>query len=254
MERYAGLTTSGPTPSERDCSRPVPLVIRIEPTPSVENGTFGPKEYSLKFALFSLALAVASYSGLASGADVNAGKAGYAMCLACHGADAAGNKALNAPALAAMPQWYVERQLNNYKLGVRGTNPKDMFGAQMRPMAMILTTDTAVANVSAYVASLPRTTAAPSLGGDASKGKAQYAVCTACHGASGEGNKALNVPPLAGQHDWYIARQLTNFKSGVRGTHAKDSFGAQMRPMAMVLQSEQAIKDVSAYASSLPGK
>jgi len=199
-------------------------------------------------------MVIATYSGLASGADVSAGKAGYAVCMACHGADAAGNKALNAPALAALPEWYVQRQLNNYKQGIRGAHRDDMFGAQMRPMAMVLTTDAAVADVSAYVASLPRTAPAPTPGGNASKGKAQYAVCLACHGASGEGNKALNAPPLAGQHDWYIARQLANFKAGVRGAHPKDSFGAQMRPMAMVLQNEQAIKDVSAYASGLPGK
>ena len=32
--------------------------------------------------------------------------------------------------------------------------------------------------------------------GDAAKGKAAYAVCLACHGADGMGNKALNSPQI----------------------------------------------------------
>ena len=35
--------------------------------------------------------------------------------------------------------------------------------------------------------------------GDPAKGKAAYAVCAACHGANGTGNKALNAPGIAGQ-------------------------------------------------------
>ncbi|MDP7614852.1 MAG: c-type cytochrome, partial [SAR324 cluster bacterium] len=49
--------------------------------------------------------------------------------------------------------------------------------------------------------------------GDAAKGKAAYAVCLACHGADGMGNKALNSPQIAGQSTWYLERQLKNFKS-----------------------------------------
>ena len=50
--------------------------------------------------------------------------------------------------------------------------------------------------------------------GDATKGKAAYAVCAACHGANGMGNKALNSPSIAGQEPWYLERQLNNFKAG----------------------------------------
>ena len=48
--------------------------------------------------------------------------------------------------------------------------------------------------------------------GDATKGKAAYAVCAACHGANGMGNKALNAPRIAGQEPWYLERQLNNYK------------------------------------------
>ena len=87
--------------------------------------------------------------------------------------------------------------------------------------------------------------------GDAAKGKTLYATCLACHGANGEGNKALNAPRLAGQEEWYVARQLKNFKDGIRGADANDIYGQQMRPMAQILADDQAIADVAAYIATL---
>ena len=182
--------------------------------------------------------------------DAAAGKGAYAVCLSCHGAKGEGNKALNAPALAGMQEWYTARQLNNFRQGIRGTHPKDAFGAQMRPMAMTLPNDDAVANVAAYTASLPPVKHAPTAG-DPGKGKGLYATCAACHGAKGEGNKALNAPGLSMLQDWYIVRQVQNYKAGIRGADAKDSFGAQMRPMAATLANDQAIQDVAAYIVSM---
>ena len=48
--------------------------------------------------------------------------------------------------------------------------------------------------------------------GDPAKGKALYAVCQACHGADGMGNKELNSPKIAGQEPWYLERQLKILK------------------------------------------
>ena len=87
--------------------------------------------------------------------------------------------------------------------------------------------------------------------GDAAKGKTFYATCLACHGANGEGNKALNAPRLAGQEEWYVVRQLKNFKDGIRGADSNDIYGQQMRPMAQILPDDQAIADVAAYIATL---
>ena len=86
--------------------------------------------------------------------------------------------------------------------------------------------------------------------GDPERGKILYATCGACHGANGEGLQALNSPKLAGQEDWYVIRQLQNFKNGIRGTNPQDIFGMQMAPMAMTLPTEQAIEDVAAYITT----
>jgi len=83
-------------------------------------------------------------------------------------------------------------------------------------------------------------------------GEQAYASCAACHGASGEGIATLNAPALAGQTEAYLARQLNNFRAGIRGTDASDINGMQMRAMAAVLPDETAVADVAAYLAGLP--
>jgi cytochrome c553 len=85
-----------------------------------------------------------------------------------------------------------------------------------------------------------------------SPGEAEYAVCVACHGASGEGDAALNAPALAGQDADYLVRQLMHFKNGLRGADAADVYGAQMRGMAATLDSEEAVIAVANYLAALP--
>ena len=179
------------------------------------------------------------------------GKALYAICVSCHGADGAGNKALNAPRIAGQQVWYVKRQLAAFKSGMRGTHSEDIYGQQMRPMAMTLTSEQSIADVSAYVNSLQGTVSETTIQGDVTAGKAAYAVCVSCHGANGEGNKDLNAPKISGMQDWYIVRQLQYFKKRIRGANPKDTYGMQMAPMAMTLPDDKAIENVAAYISTL---
>jgi cytochrome c553 len=74
--------------------------------------------------------------------------------------------------------------------------------------------------------------------GDATAGQGKAAVCGACHGI--DGNSAdPQYPKLAGQHESYIARQLTSFKGGKRQNPI-------MLGMAAPL-SEQDMHDIGAY-------
>ena len=185
---------------------------------------------------FALGIVLA-FNAYAAG-NAAKGKAAYAVCLACHGADGMGNKDLNSPKIAGLSSWYLERQLKNFKAGIRGADPKGKYGMQMRPMALTLP-------------SMAEKKVAPSVGGDANAGKAAYMLCQACHGPTGGGNKALNSPKLAGQQDWYLVRQIKNFKAGIRGVKPGDAYGAQMRPMAMTLANDKAINNVAAYIATL---
>ena len=201
--------------------------------------------------IFAVGLTLILGIGLALNAyaagDATKGKAAYAVCAACHGANGRGNKALNAPKIAGQEPWYLERQLNNFKAGVRGAHPKDPYGMQMRPMALTLANNQAVLDMAAFLSSMPVSISSEStVKVDATAGKASYMICQTCHGPKGGGNRALNSPKLTGLQDWYIVRQLKNFKAGIRGTKSGDLFGMQMRPMAMTLANDEAINNFAA--------
>ena len=121
----------------------------------------------------------------------------------------------------------------------------------MRPMAMTLADDQAIADMAAYVSSMPKIKSFErTVKGDEVAGKSSYMICQTCHGPKGGGNRALNAPKLTGLQDWYIVRQLKNFKSGIRGTKRGDIYGMQMRPMSMTLASDEAIRNVAAYIAT----
>ena len=158
---------------------------------------------------------------------------------------------MNAPRLAGLQTWYVERQLKYYQQGIRGAHEKDDFGKQMAPMAGMLAGETAIRNVSAYIDTLEAVPGKTSANGNSKKGAHHYVTCGACHGAVAQGNYALSAPRLAGQSDWYLRRQLENFQQGIRGAHKSDSYGHQMVLMAKTLQDDQAIDDLLTYLNSL---
>jgi len=179
------------------------------------------------------------------------GQALYAVCSACHGVNGEGNEALNAPSLTGLEPWYIRRQVNYYKNGVRGADT-DVIGLTMAPMAAVLADDAAINNVAAYIDTLPETSAPFTITGNVENGRALYEpTCGICHSEDGEGIWAVNAPALAGMNDWYLVRQLQNFKSGVRGAHQNDEYGFQMTSMVTALRDDEAINDVVSYINTL---
>ena len=179
------------------------------------------------------------------------GAAQYTVCAACHGPQGQGVAAMNAPKIAGQSDWYLKRQIMSYKNGLRGVHKGDTYGQQMIGMVATLPDEAAVNNVVAHIATLPDNQLQATIDGDAENGKDIYTVCAYCHGADGMGKQALNAPRLAGSSDWYMARQLDHFKTGVRGAHPKDYYGFQMALMGITLRDEQAINDVIAYINTL---
>ena len=89
-------------------------------------------------------------------ADTAPGKTLFeATCVACHGAQGQGNPAVSAPALAGQQAVYLQRQLLNFRSGLRGAADGDSGAASMVPMAKSLPDDAAVTAVADYLASLP---------------------------------------------------------------------------------------------------
>ena len=182
--------------------------------------------------------------------DAAVGAASYAVCAACHGQQAEGNVALNAPKLSGQDPRYLKKQLQKYKAGVRGTHEADIYGRQMQPMAATLVNDAMIDNVLAHIGTLQDEPAATTVTGDIEHGAKLYTVCANCHGADGRGI-SMNAPRTAGMSDWYLLSQLKNFKEGVRGGHPADLHGKQMGFMARMLMDDQAMQDVVAYINTL---
>lgn len=76
-------------------------------------------------------------------------------------------------------------------------------------------------------------------GGNAAAGKAKTAACVACHGVDGNGGADPTWPKLAGQNPEYLAKQLVDFKSGVRKNPIMNGMAAGLTP--------QDINNIAAY-------
>ncbi len=198
----------------------------------------------------------------------------YEVCAFCHGPEGQGSERLDAPALAGMEAWYVERQLHNFRNGVRGMHPEDLTGLQMSIVSGMARNDATIRALAAYIAAMepgagpetlngePVTTGRPYIWhseyaeftspepGDPERGARAYITCGVCHGPDGEGNEALASPRLTDLQDWYQARQLQYFKDGIRGRGAGDIYGAQMAAMSTTL-TDQTIADLIAYINTL---
>lgn len=172
-------------------------------------------------------------------------------CASCHGVAGEGNVALDAPALAGQQQAYLQRQLQHFRDGLRGTADGDSGGMQMVALASGLD-DAAITELTSYLAALPvvQPGSPTGVGDRVQGGKLYQSKCGACHGGKGEGNAALNSPRLAGQHNTYLINQFQHFQQGKRGYAKEDRFGRQMKLMANSL-NEAELLDVLAYLNSL---
>lgn len=187
--------------------------------------------------------------------EMQRGEQLFALCAQCHGDQGEGDPLALAPAIAGFERWYIVKQLQNFKDGVRGMHFDDLTGMRMRPMARWLKTPEDVNAVATFVASLPSLTIQITLdGGDPVRGAALYATCAGCHGMNGEGVEAVGAPSLWHTSDWYQLRQIKNYQQGIRGGDPRDVGGAAMRGMSMLLADEQAIKDVLAHIATLAPK
>ncbi len=178
-------------------------------------------------------------------ADIEAGKAKSATCLACHGPDGNSPNPIW-PKLAGQHTGYIKKQITDFKSGARKDN-------MMSPMAIPLT-DEDVENLAAYFNSQTQT------GGTAAadtieQGEETYragnsatgvAACMACHGPAGMGNPAANFPRIAGQHAAYVEKALKDFRSASR---TNDVSGMMQGVVARMTDAE--IAAVAQYIQGL---
>lgn len=86
--------------------------------------------------------------------DATRGARLYQACAACHGADGSGNAALQAPPLIGREFWYLARQIDGFRRGVRGYDAQDAAGTGMRLASAGLANEQAVYDTLAHIAGL----------------------------------------------------------------------------------------------------
>jgi cytochrome c553 len=145
--------------------------------------------------------------------DTDRGAQLFSTCAACHGADGGGRADGVVPRLAGQHARVIIRQLVDYRYDKR-RDPR------MEPVAhtQSLRNAQAIADVAAFAAALaPRTPAGTGSGAFVEAARQVYAArCASCHGADGQGEPAIPVPRLAGQHYAYLLRQFHDALEGRR--------------------------------------
>ncbi|HKM36639.1 MAG TPA: c-type cytochrome [Thiopseudomonas sp.] len=185
-------------------------------------------------------------SGLAHAAgDAAAGQGKIATCSACHNAD--GNSMLpNFPKLAGQGERYLLKQMNDIK-----SNERPII--EMTGMLDAMT-EQDLEDIAAWYSSQKGSTGAadPELvergeqlfqGGKMAEG---LPACIGCHSPNGAGLDLAIFPKLSGQHADYTAKQLTEFREGIRNN---DGDAMIMRTIAGKLSN----KDIKALSSYIQG-
>ena len=144
--------------------------------------------------------------------DPKRGEEAYEVCSACHLPSGSGRPDGTFPQLAGQHKTVLIKQIADIRAG-RRDNPI------MYPFAKTLTDPQELADVAAYLETLPiPPNNGKGPGGDHLKvGKELYdRDCVKCHGANGEGSAEKFYPVLAGQHYAYLLRQIRDIAAGKR--------------------------------------
>lgn len=99
-------------------------------------------------------LPVVTLAPTLEGGDAAKGRNAYMLCASCHGIDGTGSEPQGGPPMIGQSDWYLMTQLDKYKKGVRGRDPRDSFGMMMQPMALTLPDEQAMKDVIAHIMTL----------------------------------------------------------------------------------------------------
>jgi cytochrome c553 len=135
--------------------------------------------------------------------NIENGEEAYEICSGCHLPSGAGRPDGTFPQLAGQHPVVVIKQIADIRAGRRDN-------VIMYPFATSLTDQQELADVAAYIKTLPiPTDNGKGPGTNLEEGKKLFdRDCVECHGAQGEGNAEKFYPVLAGQHYKYLLRQI----------------------------------------------
>lgn len=144
--------------------------------------------------------------------DPKNGQAAFEVCSACHLPNGSGRPDGTFPQLAGQHATVLIKQIADIRAG-RRDNPI------MYPFATTLTDPQELADVAAYIQTLPIPPGnGKGPGGDHLKrgDELYHRDCVKCHGQNGEGDAEKFFPVLAGQHYEYLLRQIRDIAAKKR--------------------------------------
>lgn len=189
--------------------------------------------------------------------DPVAGQQKALICSACHGQNGM-SIAPNFANLAGQGEKYLIKQIHDIK-------NDDRTVLEMTGMLAALT-ESDIADIAAYYASLPTQTMGSQAIDDAdwdlsseeflALGEKIYRFgnpdsglpsCTGCHSPTGAGNAPAGFPALGGQHSEYLVAQLDNFRSNRRTNDGE----SQIMRGAVAYMTDLEVRAVANYISGL---
>ena len=176
-------------------------------------------------AMLLFGLAAATRYGYGADMVDMTGVQPWDLCGECHGLDGAGNQ-IKFPRLAGQKQSYIISQLLDFRAGRRKNDDGQMQEtADELAKADIPRVADWFAN---QTAPWPKLTidAKPNLARArqlALSGRSGIPACLSCHSAASLGmlDEPFDAPRIAGQRDYYIAKELTDYRDGRRNNDPK---------------------------------
>lgn len=177
-----------------------------------------------------LEVTVASAAG-----DPELGKKKFYTCEGCHAVPGYTNTypTYHVPRIGGQHAAYVVSALNEYK---NGTRKHSSMKGNVDNLG-----DQDIQDIAAFVSKYRGMNSELPTTGDVAAGKEKSAVCTSCHGESGNSENPM-FPRLAGQYESYLIRVLHEYKSGARANPMMMGFAAMLE--------EDDIKNLAAYYAS----
>ena len=170
-------------------------------------------------------------------------------CSQCHGSDGRGSKGYpnltnpNSAWLGERGAAHIVQTVTNGRVGM------------MPPMGAALGGESEITDVAHYVLSL---SGSPHNEIKAFSGKQKFAVCAACHGMDGKGNKTLGAPNLTDDywlHGWgeaAIVSAIKNGKNNIMPAQAPKLTPEQIHVVAAYVLSLNAAAPLAAAATTKP--
>jgi cytochrome c553 len=184
-------------------------------------------------------------------ADLSSAEGLYTICAECHGVNGVSDKD-DVPNLAGQKKLYLYKQFLEFRAAANNEVGTHRLGHRTHAAMNIIgqgLTKLELESLARYLAKLPCSTDARI----APRVKPMAAgVCENCHGAAGVVGADI-IPNIAGQKAVYLKKQLTAFRSNVRGKAEKKAdartFHLMDRPAARLSMTD--VAQLSDYYASL---